>query len=620
MQYHALSLCEMNELRKVTAIGYSGEALISELDAERARGKLDEIRLEAININSLRFSSLLHAVVKGLYLLWSLISVLWRIPRFDVVIVQNPPCLPVLGACLFYSYFVNDCVICIDWHNLGFSMYRPLGGASQEDSCWKSSPVVVVSRFMECFLACHVNFHITVSEAMKTWLRTHFRLPRYSAAPVNVIPDAYQEGKEGEEPGDIRVLPDRPAERFTPKITAESKHLLLEKLNYHDASLFPKLLNKIPFEERASPVLGGDRRDAIGEERGDSTCLTTRHGDGSYSVRSDAAAVLISATSWTEDEDFELLYQALQDLDRALGDVPMHGDTASSHAVLTGKRSPRAAPRVLVVITGKGPLKATYAERFAALEHDELTRVAIRMPWLEPEDYPTMMSCADLGLSLHTSTSGLDLPMKVLDMFGAGVPVIAVDFPALPELVLQGVNGFIFKPAEHAQARELPTLRLCMRKLLVQTISHRYGNRVSPTDFLESPSRHRTMRPSPSTSHFEFNVPLPSPTKSPPSSPSRGGTGMSRPPLRNAPPLLLMQTAVREEAMDLTLRWRQQWTHRMRPIVLNMIFQRMRGPPLWFTTLRFVVFTAGWVALVYLGTSSYRLHIAQTVPLPSDEL
>lgn len=171
-----------------------------------------------------------------------------------------------------------------------------------------------------------------------------------------------------------------------------------------------------------------------------SETIITRIQNGVADWAPDRPALLVSSTSWTPDEDFGVLLHALQMYDKTACDSHI-GDS-------------NQLPNIILVITGKGPLKSFYQAKIQKLN---LSRVAIHLAWLEMSDYPRLLGSCDLGICLHTSSSGLDLPMKVVDMFGAGLGVAAIDYPCLGELV-QDVrhtdptsqstgNGYRFKDA-----------------------------------------------------------------------------------------------------------------------------------------------------------------------------
>ena len=216
---------------------------------------------------------------------------------------------------------------------------------------------------------------------------------------------------------EVSVMHDRPPEAFQPREGPADAHAVLLKLR----------------SELTEAMHGPGDCCAGGRWEPGETPFSRGAGTGAGAgaeLRPDRPALVVSSTSWTADEDFGILLEAAELYEAAA-------------------RADPALPRVLFAITGKGPEREHYVAR---MRRCRFRRVAFRTLWLAFEDYPRLLAAADLGVSLHTSSSGLDLPMKVVDMFGCGLPVCAAGFPCLGELVQDGVNGRVFGgPAQLAE-------------------------------------------------------------------------------------------------------------------------------------------------------------------------
>lgn len=419
MQYHALSLSEETYISRITLIGYHGEKVLSSITEHK---KINIIRIEPINLPSFvrSSSSLIHAVLKGLGILLSILQALISIPEYNFILIQNPPSLPILLANLIISIFsfsfLRTCkrIVFLDWHNLGFTIF------SHELKSEKHI-LVKICRFAEFFLSKFAHVHICVSFAMKDWLKDNFHI---------------QNSK-------ITVLYDRPYHMMIKKVKSninnddvvsiEERHRLLSQFEFTDENLF-QIQNESLNNISATIQTVFD----VNEHK-------------SFKLRPDRAFIIVSSTSWTPDEDFGILLEALKIIEKKLQFISKDNSM----------NFPSYPLRILVIITGKGPLKSHYEKLFKELEESKVfIYTRCRTIWLQPEDYPLMIACADIGVCLHTSSSGLDLPMKVLDMFGAGIPVCAVEFPTLSELVKHGVNGVIFKTSEDLSDHVIRLLNL----------------------------------------------------------------------------------------------------------------------------------------------------------------
>ena len=344
MQYHALALAA--EGADVDLIGLEGAPLHAALTAEarvhshrlsdRAfRSRLARGRSRFIWMSAARASMQASA----------LLSTLLRLPKPDVILVQNPPAVPTMAAA-WTAARMRGARLVVDWHNLSHTILAVRLGEHHR-------AVRTLAR-SEARWARRADAHLAVSQSLADWLRRKWRLQ-------------------------ANVVYDRPGDAFTkPSLEAANDlwHRLARELH-----------------------LGGRR-----------------------------IPLVVAPTSWTPDEDFDLLLEALERAERTL--VSKHGTSDGT------------SPDLAVLLTGRGAMKSVFEQR---LSRRDFKRVAVRTVWLEPGDYPTVVGMADAGLCLHQSSSGLDLPMKVADFRGAGVPVCAFDYgPVLGEVLTSGREGVTF--------------------------------------------------------------------------------------------------------------------------------------------------------------------------------
>lgn len=129
-------------------------------------------------------------------------------------------------------------------------------------------------------------------------------------------------------------------------------------------------------------------------------------------------ALLVSSTSWTLDEDFGVLVEALELYDRAARALARSRSSSASASPAdaegtdlprlgalrtdsTGTHRPREVPPLVVLVTGRGARRAAFEQEVERREKARWEWVRCRTGWVERGDYPRLLgACRASPLSL----------------------------------------------------------------------------------------------------------------------------------------------------------------------------------------------------------------------------
>ena len=295
----------------MSLVGYTGETCVAALEEHSC---IRKCLISPPAVGKLKVPRSLFLLVAPFKVLQQILQLFWVlcvvVEAPDAILVQNPPAIPALLV-VWIVRLLRGCTVVVDWLNLGYTVLA-------ENSLGASHPIIPIARWYERVIGSRLDAHLCVTKSFQGWLAQEWGVA-------------------------ASVLYDKPP-AFFKQTPVEIRHDLFQRIGSAFSDIEETVLGR--------PV--GDRE----------TLFTRELKGGRVELRDDRPALLISSTSWTPDEDFGLLLDALVALDR-------------SWSAGEGGANP---PHLLVVVTGKGPERAMYEERISRMA---LQYVHIKTMWLE---------------------------------------------------------------------------------------------------------------------------------------------------------------------------------------------------------------------------------------------
>jgi len=260
------------DINEVSLIGYNGGDLRYDISNDQ-KIKTYHIsdRINQFFKTMPRFLFIVAAAIKIIYQIISLTWILlFSIPRPKFLILQNPPGIPAIYICSIIC-FIRRTTFIIDWHNYGYSILQVNK---------RNRILVTVAGFYESFYGKCAKMNFCVSDKMRQHLKESMGI-------------------------DAIALPDLAMPNVFRLLTIEESH-----------DFFNKYRKQFP------------------PSTDDSNLFTEMNKDYVVSSKRNRPMLMLSSTSWTPDEDFNLLLDAFISCEKKLKTLETN------------------PPRVIFIITG----------------------------------------------------------------------------------------------------------------------------------------------------------------------------------------------------------------------------------------------------------------------------